>query len=306
MLAEVSRASNRRDGLARLQGDIREHRTTRPRRSVLRGGAAVREGRPRTDGPYRRGPPDLQRDREPRGHRRTHPLRRPGGRRPRRRRQQPGRHRCRGRQAGRSPAGCACAAPSRQGGAGHRLPGRLRVDARARVRRGRADGRRRVARPRPAPTLPRCARLRRRRARVAVRGDGQAAQLAAAPRAPVPRREPVLPGDARGRPLRHHGRLPGVPQLRARVRRVRGHDVAGLLLPDRDGVARLPARAADHRGPDHVHRAGGRRVEDEPRDRRRGRRLRDPLGDVPPDHLDLQLRCPGRRPVGRVRVGVPR
>ena len=58
--------------------------------------------------------------------------------------------------------------------------------------------------------------------------------------------------------------------------------VAGLLLPGRPDLAGRPGRADRRRGADHVRRARGRRLQDEPRHRARGAAPDHRLGRAPP------------------------
>ena len=103
-----------------------------------------------------------------------------------------------------------------------------------------------------------------------LRARRPGAQLARLPQLDLADRQPVLPARARGAHPRHHRRVPRLPPRGAGDADAGRGRVAGLLLPDRPGVAGAAGRVPRGRGADHVHRAGARRVQDEQRDRRRG------------------------------------
>ena len=232
-----------------------QHRLTRlPRRTPSRRtGPAAAGQRPGRD-------PDVQRAGEPRADRRPRPRRRARRRRPGRRRQQPRRHRRARRQARRRRRARARPAPAGQGGPGRRLPRRLPLGARPRLRRPRRDGRRRLAPPEDLPRL--LAALEDADLVLGSRWvpGGTRRELAQAPAGALPRRQHVRPaGPGRADPG-HHRRLPGLP----RARRCAGLGlddvaVAGLLLPGRPRLARRPRRLPGRRGADHVRRARARR-----------------------------------------------
>ncbi|CAA9214014.1 MAG: Undecaprenyl-phosphate mannosyltransferase, partial [uncultured Corynebacteriales bacterium] len=242
-------------------------------------------GRPRA-GPG--GGPDVQRGGEPGAA--AAPVAGLGarGRRAGRRRRQPGRHRRHRRPDGRRRRQRARPAPLGEGRPGRRVRRRVPLGAGRGLRRRRRDGRRRVARPGgAAPAAHRDAR-RRPGHRLPVGAGRAGPQLAGAPAAALPRREHLHPGAAA---LPHQGRhrgVPGVPAGGAGGAEARRGRLDRLLLPDRPRLEDLAGRLPGRRGADHVHRAGGRHVEDEPVDRHRGAVAGRGVGaDLP------QPGCPG-------------
>ncbi len=92
--------------------------------------------------------------------------------------------------------------------------------------------------PEQLPRLLAALDARRPRARVALGARRRGRELAAAARGALARRQPLRPPRAGHRAARRHRRLPRLPARRARGHRLRGGQLAGLLLPGRPGLAR--------------------------------------------------------------------
>ena len=192
-----------------------------------------------------------------------------------------------------------------------RLPGRLRLGSRARLRRLHRDRRRLLARPRRAADAGGAARRGLRRGhRLALRRGGLHSQLGLAPPPAVARRQRLRLGGARPRGGRFDGGVPGVLGRHLAPARPRPHPGRGLRLPDRDDLPGHAARRHHHRGADQLRRPGRRRVEDVLVHRGRGARpghvvgpRTDPARHAPCDHGRAAGRAfVGRRP-GRHRRG---
>ncbi|CAA9341911.1 MAG: Undecaprenyl-phosphate mannosyltransferase, partial [uncultured Gemmatimonadetes bacterium] len=215
--------------------------------------------------------PDVQREGQPPAARSIDPLARSAAGDPGGGRRLAGRHRRHGRRdrRGRAPR---ARAPSRgQAGAGHRVPGRLRLGAGARLRRVHPDGRGLQPRPRAHPPVPARRRGVRPGAGVALPGGprhrGELAHHAPPPQLLRQRLRPLGHGAPGGR---RHGRLQVLPARGA------GHAGPGprgeqrLLLPDRDELPRLEAGLPHRRDPDHVRGQGPGREQDVQGHRTRG------------------------------------
>ena len=229
------------------------------------------------------GHPDLQRGRQHRADRRAGPARRAGG------------------ATSSSPTTTARTAPARiadelaaadaqvhvlhrpgKEGLGAAYLAGFALGARARLRRGRGDGRRRLARARRS-----CRRCwtRSRDADVVLGSrwvpGGSVRQLADAPAAALPRRQPVLAAGAGHAGQGRDRRLPGVPDA-GRWTRSTSTTVAsqGYCFQVELAVAGVPARVPDRRGADHVRRAGARRQQDELLDRAGGVVAGDRVGNA--------------------------
>ena len=88
----------------------------------------------------------------------------------------------------------------------------------------------------------------------------QGAQLAAAPAAALPRRQPLHPAAAAAAGARTPPAATGPTGGRCWTRSTLDDGrLAGLLLPGRPGLAHLAGRLPGRRGADHVRRAGARR-----------------------------------------------
>ena len=152
----------------------RSRPTARRRRARPRAGEAHPDAREHLS-PSPRCHPDLQRSRDAAPARRDVRARRARHRRARRRRRLARRHRRTRRPHGRDPAVAARPAPSRQGRPRQRLSGRLRVGARARLRRDRP------ARRRPlAPAVDPARDARRARGAAPISCSARATRRAAA------------------------------------------------------------------------------------------------------------------------------
>ena len=184
-----------------------------------------------------------------------------------------------GRRAGRRRRPRARAAPAGQGRAGRGVPGRLRLGHRPRLRRPGRDGRRRVAPARAAAACwPRWSTPTWSRARAGSRAARSS--TGRSPGSSCPAAATCGPGS---RSASRCGTPPAVtaPSGRETLLRPRSeqHRLGGLLLPGRSGLAGAEGGLPGRRGADHLRRAGARRLQDEPADRRRGADPDDPVGD---------------------------
>ena len=163
------------------------------------------------------------------------------------------------------------AAPQGQGRPRRRLPRRLPLGHRARLRRPGRDGRRRLAPARGAAPAAHRAQGRRPGARLPLGARRPGRQLAQVPRVPLPRRQHATPGccsDCRS------ATSPAATGPSAR-RPCEGS--AWTRSPPQGycfqvDLARRAVKAGFHvvEVPDHLRRARARRQQDEPRHRRRG------------------------------------
>ena len=188
-----------------------------------------------------------------------------------------------------------------------RVPGRLRLGSRARLRRLHRDRRRLLARPRRAADVGGAARRGlRRRHRLALRRGGLHPELGLAPPSAVARWQRVRVGGARSRGGRLDGGVPGVLGRDLAPARPRPDPGRGLRLPDRDDLPGDPARRHRHRGADQLRRPRRRRVEDVLVHRGRGARPGDVVGpgtDRARGAPCVDGRAAGQGSVGRGRRG---
>ena len=170
------------------------------------------------------------------------------------------------------------AAADGQGGSRRRLPGRLRLGARAGCRGHRRVRRRRVAPTRGAAPADRRAARSRPRGGLAVGARWSHRQLAAVATAAVARGQPVCAHAAAVARAGCDRWLPGLPCRRVARHRTRAGRQPRLLLSDRNAVARRARRTPSRRGADHLRGARARRLEDDRRDRARGDAAGDGVG----------------------------
>ena len=154
----------------------------------------------------------------------------------------------------------------------------FRVALGARLRRHRRDGRRRLPPARAAAPAARGAARRRPRDRLALGPGRQHRQLAAAPRAALPRRQllhPHLLG------IRVRDATAGYRLFRrTTLERIDLESIesSGYVFQADLAFRTAPGRSARRRGADRVRRARARRLEDEPRRGHRVAQADHPLG----------------------------
>ena len=154
-------------------------------------------------------------------------------------------------------------APRAEGGPRPRVPGRVPPRTRARRRPRLRNGLRLLTRPGRRAAVGSSSRGRGSRARLPLRSRRWHARLG--PRSPLhlPRRLALRAGAS---PARNPGPDRGVqmlPARRARGDRPRRDLIARLRVPDRDDLPSSARRLSRRRGPDHVRRPRGGRLEDE-------------------------------------------
>ena len=243
LAACVAATTRRRRGIGsrtrsrrrRTRGDDRPPARSRPVRCCRGPGCDRRSPgrRVRRPRPDPRGDPDVRREGQRRVHRRPGARRRPRGSHPGGRRQLPRRDRRPRRPDRRARRPRPRPAPAGQGGPRRRLPRRLLLGARARVRRPRRDGRRRVPPARAAAAAARRPPPRRPGARLPLRAGRLGRELAQVPGVALPRGQHLHPAAAGVPVARHHRRLPGVPRLDAARHRPARRRQPGLRLPGR-------------------------------------------------------------------------
>src|SRR5439155_1419307 len=161
--------------------------------------------------------------------------------------------------------------------------------ARARARVRRADGRGPLAPARHAARVRAPGGRPRPRPRLALPARHHGRELADGPAAAQLLRQHLRAHRDRHADPRRDQRLQVLAARRAPRRRARAGALQRLLLPDRDHLSRLDARAPHPRGADHLHGPRARRVEDVEAHRPRGAL----------DLLVAPARAPARAPMSR-------